>query len=80
MRSDALPAVRPWRLAAAGALGLLVPDVYTGDAATAEMLRGYDLVTLVVAAPVLLLAQLVRTRAVVSRLLSLSLLTYLAYT
>ena len=65
---------------AAGALGLLVPDVYTGDEATAEMLRGYDLVTLVLAAPVLLLAQLVRPRAVIARLLSLSLLTYLAYT
>lgn len=65
--------------AAAATLGLLVPDLYTGDAATAEMLRGYDAVTLLVA-PVLLLAQLVRPAAVVSRLLSLGLLAYLAYT
>jgi hypothetical protein len=86
--ADAAPEPRALRLlyggvavlsAVAAAWGLLVPGLYTGEAATAEMLRGYDLVTLAVA-PVLLLLQLVRPRAVASRLVSLGLLSYLAYT
>lgn len=48
---------------AASVAGLLVDDVYTGDAAVAEMLRGYDLVTLVLAVPALALSVFLRGAA-----------------
>lgn len=64
----------------ATAAGLLVEDVYTGDAATAAMLRGYDLVTLVVALPLLLLGLVgARRGTLVGLVLTASLLAYTAY-
>jgi hypothetical protein len=41
----------------ASLLGLVVQGVYAGPASVAEMLRGYDLVTFLVAVPVMVLAQ-----------------------
>jgi len=41
----------------ASLIGLVVQGVYAGPASVAEMLRGYDLVTLLVAVPVMVLAQ-----------------------
>jgi uncharacterized membrane protein YhaH (DUF805 family) len=40
----------------ASLLGLLLDEVYVGDVATAAMLRGYDVVTLIVVVPALFLA------------------------
>jgi hypothetical protein len=76
----------PWGAAAlaglSAVLGLVLPDVYPAVAGTDAMLRGYDLVTVIVIVPGLaasLLAQ--RRRASVrARLVEISLLTYLAYT
>ena len=66
---------------AAGLLGLLLDDVYVGDAATAAMFRGYDAVTLVVVVPALLVAWgKARGGSERARLVVASLLLYLAYT
>lgn len=65
---------------AAAASGLLVDGVYRGPAATAEMLRAFDLVTLVVApalAATTLLARRGRARA---RLVGAGLVAHLVYT
>jgi hypothetical protein len=48
---------------AASVAGLLIDGVYAGDAAVAEMLRGYDLVTLVLAVPALSVFLVRRDRA-----------------
>jgi len=62
-------------------LGLVVPGVYAGPAAVAEMLRGYDLVTLLVAVPVLVLAQRAAMRGSDRAwLLWLGMLAYVIYT
>lgn len=67
-------------LGSAGA-GLAVDDVYAGDVATAAMLRGYDLVMLVVALPVLVLGLLAARRgSLLGLTLTASLLAYTAYT
>jgi hypothetical protein len=67
--------------AAASLLGLLVDDLYSGDAATAEMLRGYDAVALVVVVPALAVAlRPARRGSLAGRLTIASLLAYLAYT
>jgi hypothetical protein len=65
----------------ASLLGLLLDEVYVGDVATAAMLRGYDVVTLIVVVPALFLAW-VRARggSEWARLIMASLLLYLAYT
>jgi hypothetical protein len=65
----------------ASLLGLLLDEVYVGDIATAAMLRGYDVVTLIVVVPALFLAW-VRARggSEWARLIMASLLLYLAYT
>lgn len=66
---------------AASLAGLLVEGIYTGDAATAEMFRGYDLVTAVLAVPVLAVAALLARRgALWPRLVVTSLLAYVVYT
>jgi hypothetical protein len=65
----------------AAALGLLLDGVYGSDAATVQMLRGFDVVTLLVIGPGLLLA--VRSDwhgSTRGRLLTASLLAYLGYT
>lgn len=69
-------------LALAAALaGLLLEGVYTGDASTAEMFRGYDLVTAVVVAPGLVAAAILASRgALWGQLVATSLLAYLVYT
>jgi hypothetical protein len=70
-------------LALAAALaGLLIGGIYTGDASTAEMLRGYDLVTAVVAVPVLVIASRVAQQqgSVLAKLVTTSLVAYLVYT
>jgi hypothetical protein len=61
--------------------GLLVADVYGEPAATAQMLRGYDLVTLVVVVPALVMS-LLRAHRGSDRavLIWMGLLAYLAYT
>jgi hypothetical protein len=69
-------------LAAVGALtastaGLLLDEAYDANPATTEMLRGYDLVTAVVVAP-LLVGSLLRRRGPTA--LRTGLLAYLAYT
>ncbi|HET9516123.1 MAG TPA: hypothetical protein VFO77_00205 [Actinoplanes sp.] len=62
-------------------MGLLVEDLYTDPASVAEMLRGYDLVTLVVVVPLLVLAQLwARRGSDRARLLWAGALAYLACT
>lgn len=62
-------------------VGLVTDGVYAGDAATAAMLRGYDLVTLVVALPVLVLGLIgARRGTLVGPVLTASLLAYTAYT
>jgi hypothetical protein len=62
-------------------LGLSVQRVYGSDAATAEMLRGYDAVTLLLAVPGLLLAvRASRRGSPRGHLVAASLLAYLAYT
>jgi hypothetical protein len=65
----------------ASLLGLLLEGVYAGPVSVAEMLRGYDLVTLVVAVPALALAQLgARRGSDRARLVWVAMLAYLAYT
>jgi hypothetical protein len=67
--------------AVASLMGLLAKDMYAGPASVAQMLRGYDLVTLVVAVPALALALLVARRGSDrARLVWLGMLAYLAYT
>ena len=69
--------------AVAAITGLLVPDVYPSAAGTEAMLRGYDLVTLAVVVPgliVTLLAQRRRGTPAPGILVEVSLLTYLVYT
>jgi len=65
----------------ASLVGLLVGGLYGTPASVAEMLRGYDLVTLVVVVPVLALAQLrARRGSDRARLVWVGMLAYLAYT
>jgi len=67
--------------AAAAAAGLWVDGVYGTDAATAEMLRGYDLVTLVAAVPLLALALVAGLRgSLLGLLVTGGVLASLAYT
>lgn len=67
-------------LVAAGA-GLLVDGAYAGDVATAAMLRGYDLVTLAVAMPLLVLGlRAARHGGLGGLAVTASLLAYTAYT
>jgi len=66
---------------AASVLGLVWDGVYGSDSATAEMLRGFDAVTLLVVAPALVLAlRGARHGSPFARLVMASLLLYLAYT
>lgn len=66
---------------AASLLGLLIDGVYAGAASTAEMLRGYDLVTVAVVAPGLVVALwFARRGSVRGQLFAASLLAYLLYT
>lgn len=77
-----------WWTAVAGGLalaaslaGLLLDGVYTGAASTAEMLRGYDLVTAAVVAPALMVATWTARRgSALADLAGASLLAYLVYT
>lgn len=74
-----------WLVAAlalvAALFGLIVDGRYTGDAATAEMFRGYDLVTAVVVVPSLALALLFsRLGSVRAQLATSGLVAYLVYT
>jgi hypothetical protein len=62
-------------------VGLLADGVYAGPASVGAMLRGYDLVTLVVAVPVLALAQRrARRGSERAQLVWVGMLAYLAYT
>jgi hypothetical protein len=66
---------------AASLLGLLIDGVYTGATSTAEMLRGFDLVTVGVVAPGLVVAlRFARRGSVRGQLFATSLLAYLVYT
>ena len=66
---------------AAAVAGLLVDGIYTGDAATAEMFRAYDLVTAVIVVPVLALTSRVAQQgSVMAKLVTTSLVAYLVYT
>lgn len=66
---------------AAALVGLLADGVYTGAASTAEMLRGYDLVTAVVVGPGLLAASVpARRGSVLAELVTAGLLAYVVYT
>ncbi|MBD0292630.1 MAG: hypothetical protein ICV70_03520 [Jiangellaceae bacterium] len=66
---------------AASLAGLLIDGIYTGAAATAEMFRGYDLVTAVVVVPSLAVAsRLARRGSIRAQLVTTSLLAYLVYT
>lgn len=66
---------------AASLAGLLIDGIYTGAAATAEMFRGYDLVTAVVVVPSLVIAlRFARRSSVWAHLAITSLLAYLVYT
>lgn len=68
-------------LTGAALAGLLVEGLYTGAESTVEMLRGYDLVTLVVAVPALAIAlHLARRGSVMAHLVVTSLLGYVVYT
>jgi hypothetical protein len=69
-------------LALAAALcGLLVEGLYTGDVSTAEMFRGYDLVTAAVVVPSLALAlHFARLGSVRAQLATSGLVAYLVYT
>jgi hypothetical protein len=61
--------------------GFLMDDLYTGSAAVAEMLRGYDLVTLTLAVPGLVLSLLAaRQGSVRAQLVWAGMLAYFAYT
>jgi hypothetical protein len=66
---------------AASLAGLFIDGVYTGAVSTAEMLRGYDLVTAVVAVPGLAVAAtLGRRGSMLGRLVTTSLIAYFVYT
>jgi hypothetical protein len=66
---------------AASLAGLLIDGVYNGAASTAEMFRGYDLVTAVAIVPGLAVAShLARRGSIVAQLVITSLLAYLVYT
>jgi len=66
---------------AASLVGLVVDGIYTGAVSTAEMLRGYDLVTAVAVVPGLVVAVHLAWRGlVVAQLVTASLLAYLVYT
>lgn len=74
-----------WLVAAlalvASLAGLLIDGVYTGAASTAEMFRGYDLVTAVVVVPSIGIALRFSQRgSVLAHLATASLLAYLVYT
>src|SRR5690242_6679335 len=61
--------------------GLVIDGVYTGPVSTAEMLRGYDLVTAVVVVPSLAVAAvLVRRGSMLGRRATASLVACLLYT
>lgn len=65
------------------ALGLLLPDVYPDTAGTADMLRGFDVLSLVVVVPALVVALLAQRRPVprvLPHLAEISLLAYVLYT
>ncbi len=67
--------------ALAAAIGLASGGVYGDDTATVEMLRGFDVVTLALAVPALLLSLWAERRgAVIARLVVASLLAYVGYT
>jgi hypothetical protein len=62
-------------------VGLVVDGIYAGAVSTAEMLRGYDVVTAMVVVPSLVVAgHLARRGSVAARLVTASLLAYLVYT
>jgi hypothetical protein len=66
---------------AASLAGLLIDGIYAGAPSTAQMFRGYDLVTAVVVVPGLAIAShLVRRGSVAAQLVTTSLLAYLVYT
>jgi hypothetical protein len=65
---------------AASLAGLLIDGVYTGAASTAEMFRGYDLVTAVVVPGLAVASHLARRGSIVAQLVTTSLLGYLVYT
>jgi hypothetical protein len=66
---------------AASLAGLRIDGIYTGAASTAEMLRGFDLVTAVVIVPGLAVAShLARRGSIVAQLVATSLIAYLVYT
>lgn len=66
---------------AASLAGLLIDGIYTGAASTAEMFRGYDLVTAAVVVPSIVVAvRLARRGSVLAHLATTSLLAYLVYT
>ena len=69
-------------LALAAALaGLLIDGIYTGDAATAEMFRAYDLVTAVIVVPLLAItSRVARPGSVMAKLVTTSIVAYLVYT
>ena len=61
--------------------GLLIDGVYGESGSTAEMFRGYDLVTLVFVVPALMLSQLqARRGSVRAQLIWVGMLAYLVYT
>ena len=68
-------------LTCAALAGLLVEGLYTGAESTAEMLRGYDLVTLLVVMPALAITlHLTRRGSVMAHVVLASLLGYVVYT
>jgi hypothetical protein len=68
-------------VAGAALAGLLVDGVYAGAESTAEMLRGYDLVTALVVVPALVIAtHLARRGSVMAHLVVASLVGYVVYT
>lgn len=68
-------------LTCAALAGLLVEGVYSGPRSTAEMLRGYDVVTVLVVVPVLAIAAHFASRgSVVAHLAVASLVGYVVYT
>jgi hypothetical protein len=64
----------------AAVLGLTVPDVYGDPAATAEMLRGWDLVAVPVAVALLLVVRRARQGSVTAHLVTAALVGGLVYT
>ena len=66
---------------AASAAGVFIDGVYPGPASTAALFRGFDLITLTVAVPLLTLSLLgVRRHGLIAELLWISMLAYAAYT